>query len=302
VDFVQLRYFKTLAELQHMTHAAKSLHIAQPALSRALRKLEQELGLLLFDRDGKNIRLNENGVILLKHADNILNELDEAKRVLADRKDQTERQVSVAMYAGTQLLPDIIRSFKDKYPDISLLIMQQQDVGVWDMADKCDILIHTTIQPLEKSCCLTLIEEELCLAMPKSHPLSLAESIKLSQVAKEPFIGLHKGSGLRTITDEYCRKAGFLQRVVVESDSPGIVRNLISLGVGLAFIPKITWKGVDYGPNVSLVDIEEPHCIRYIHMTWRQNRYVSTASKIFQSYLAEFFAEAQREYSEKKAK
>jgi DNA-binding transcriptional LysR family regulator len=112
-------------------------------------------------------------------------------------------------------------------------------------------------------------------------------------VAGAPFIGLHRGSDLRTVTDEYCLKAGFLPNVVLESDSPAIVRDLIALGVGLAFIPKISWSGMDYGPNVSLVNIKDPHCVRYVYMTWRENWYVSKASKLFQKHLIDFFEEKQ---------
>ena len=283
MDFTRLQYFKTLAELEHMTHAANALHIAQPALSRTLRKLEKDMGLPLFDRNGKNIILNENGKIFLRHVEVILQEMKEARSILADRNKKLKKQVSVSMYAATQMLPDIIRGFRAKYPDISLVITQQ------DLSHNCDITVHSGSQLIEKSCCIKLMEEEICLAMPTSHPLSKRKKISLSQVAGDLFIGLHKGSGLRTVTDEYCLKAGFLPNMVLESDNPTIIRDLISLEVGLSFIPKISWMGFDYGENIALVDIEEPHCIRYIYMSWKENQYISVASKLLQKYLVDFF-------------
>ena len=283
MDFTRLQYFKTLAEFEHMTHAANALHIAQPALSRILRKLESDIGLPLFDRNGKNIILNDNGRIFLHHVEVILKEMKEARSILADRNKMSKKQVSVSMYAATQMLPDIIRGFREKYPDTSLVITQQ------DLSQNCDITIHSSSQPIEKNCCVKLMEEEICLAMPTSHPLSKCKKISLSQVSGDLFIGLDKGSGLRTVTDEYCLKAGFLPNMVLESDNPTIIRDLISLEVGLAFIPKISWMGVGYGENIALVDIEDPHCIRYIYMSWKENQYVSAASKMFQKYLVEFF-------------
>lgn len=293
MDFAHLNYFKTLAEYEHMTHAANALHIAQPALSRALRKMEQYFGLPFFDRVGKNISLNDNGKLLLRYVNNILQEMEEAHSVLADKSEQKKKQVSVSMYAATRFLPDIIGGFRKAHPDISLTIMQQGD-GTGALPPACDIVVHSSSRRVEKKCCIMLMEEEICLALPASHPLSGRSEISLLEVVGDPFIGLHKGSGLRTVTDEYCLKAGFLPNVILESDSPATVRDLIALGVGLAFIPKISWSGVDYGSNVSLVDIKDPHCVRYIYMTWREGRYVSMASKLFQNYLVDFFKGIQK--------
>ena len=289
MDLVQLQYFKTLAEHEHMTQAANELHIAQPALSRMLRNLEKELGLLLFDRDGKSIRLNENGNILLYYIDNILREVEEAKNILADRKAGGERQVNLSMRAATSLLPDIIRGFRINNPDISIIITQHEASSL-EMSDKCDIMIHSGMQPTVKKNSVNLAREEICLAMPLSHPLCSRGGVRLLEVAQAPFICLHKGSGLRTVTDAYCLRAGFQPKTVMESDSPSIVRDLIALGVGLAFIPKLTWAGFNYGSGISLVNIEDPRCVRYIYMTWRDNRYISSASKLFQKYLIEFFS------------
>jgi len=294
MDFLQLRYFKTLAEYEHMTQAANALHIVQPALSRMLRNLEKELGLLLFERDGKSIRLNENGRILLYHTNNILCEIEEARTVLADRRGNHERQVRLSMYAATGLMPDIIRSFKKSNPDISIKITQSGTSGK-GVPDNCDILINSAMQPPDKHNCMILLHEEILLAVPVSHPLGSRKSVRLAEVAQAPFINLHNGSGLRTLTDAYCLQAGFQPKAVLESDSPSAVRDLIGLGVGLCFVPKLTWTGIDYGSEVSLVEIEEPNCTRYIYMMWSENRYISNAAKLLQKHLTKFFAKLKKE-------
>lgn len=283
MNFTHLQYFKVLAEIENMTHASNKLHVAQPALSRALSKLEKDMGVPLFNRSGKNIILNDNGRILLHHVNIILQEVEEVRKILSDKDKKSKKQVSVSMYAGTPLLPDIIRGFSSKHPDISLIITQQ------GLSQDCDISILSSSKNIEKKGCITLLEEDICLAVPSSHPLSKCKKLSLSQVANESFIGLHKGSGLRNITDEYCQKAGFLPKVVWESDSPAIMRDLISLGIGLAFIPKISWAGVYYGDNVTLLDIDSPNCARYIYMSCPENRYISKAAKTFQKYLVNFF-------------
>jgi len=135
------------------------------------------------------------------------------------------------------------------------------------------------------------MEEEICLAVPASHLLSTRQSLRLNETAQESFICSHKGSGLRDITDAYCLQAGFRPRVVLESSNPGVVRDLETLDIGIAFIPKITWGSIEYGPNISMVDIEEPRCVRYIYMAWQDNRYLSSASKLFREYLIDFFSD-----------
>jgi len=289
MDFLQLQYFKTLAEYEHMTQAANVLHIVQPALSRMLRNLEKDLGLLLFDREGKNIRLNENGRIFLHHTNNILREIEEARAVLADRRGNSERQVRLSMYAATSLMPGIIRSFKKSNPDI-LIKITQSGAGGEGIPDNCDILINSGMQPPNKHNCITLLHEEILLAVPVSHPLGSRKSVRLSEVAQAPFISLHKGSGLRIVTDAYCLEAGFRPKIVLESDNPSTLRDLIGLGVGLCFVPRLTWAGIDIGLEVSLVEIEEPNCLRYIYMMWSENRYVSSAAKLLQKHLTKFFA------------
>lgn len=294
MDFTQLRYFQVLARLEHSTRAAAELHIAQPALSRSIRGLEDALGLELFDRVGKRLRLNDNGRILLRHADTILQEIEDAKKELQDQRTRVNRHVSISMSAASKLLPGLIRGFKARYPDVTLEIKQQDPEG--EFPGNCDIMISSSICPVEKANTITLMEEEICLAMPVSNPFSGHKKIRLQEVAEEPFICLFKGKSLRRVTDEYCRMAGFVPEIILESDSPGTVRELIALGVGLAFIPKITWQGMESDPNISLVEIEEPHCTRFINMTWQNNHYASKSSALLQNYLVEFFSDVSADY------
>ena len=294
MEIMQLKYFYTLAQVQHMTKAAKELHIAQPALSRTLRNLESELNLQLFDRAGKHIYLNENGKALLRHVKIILQELEDAERELKELKGRTDRYVSLSLHAGSSLLPEMIGGFKNKHPEIVLQIIQQDSPGT--TREKCDISIYSSIEPAGSENSTVLMEEEIRIAMPLSNPLSASDSIRLTDTANEPFICLFKGAGLRVVTDEYCKMAGFSPNIVLESDSPATVRELISLGVGLSFIPMISWPNVAKDPSVKLVKITEPYCKRYVNMRWRASCYVPKASILLREYLIDFFENVSRQY------
>ncbi len=287
MDFITLRNFQVLAKIQHMTQAADILNIAQSALSRSLKSLETELNVKLFDRVGKYISLNENGQMFLRRVDIILNEYDDAKIELNERVGKEKQTVVLSMYAGSKLLPELIRGFKNKCPDIALQIIQQGSIHE-DLITS-DITVYSSSSRINEASAVVLMEESICLAMPANHPLAACKTIKLIEAANEPFICLYKGKGLRMITDEFCDQAGFRPNIFLESDNPGTVRDLISLGMGFAFVPLISWPGMGDDPNVSLVEIEQPCCSRYVIMKWRKDRYLSSAALKLREYLIEFF-------------
>lgn len=284
MELIHLQYFRTLAQLEHMTRASQALHIAQPALSRSLRNLETELGQPLFDRVGKGLRLNDNGRIFLKHCDVILDEMQRVKEHFFKLKAREDNKVYLCMLAGSKLLPDILRGFRIVNPHITIQIMQRPDTDEYHNA----IIIDAVSELDDAQDCTVLMEEEIVLAMPRSNPLVNLPSVDLSQLADEAFIGLYTGTSLRTITDAYCKRAGFFPQIVMESDNPSTVRELISLGVGLAFIPRITWRGVEENGEIKMLPISTPKCSRYVIMKKRKN--TNRASALFQAYLTDFFA------------
>ena len=239
MDIHSLTYFKKVAELQHITRASEELHVAQPSLSRTISRLEKELGVQLFERSGKNIILNSYGEILLKHTNRILQELKDIEQEIGDAAGERSRTVTLSLYAASKLLPELVMAFKHDYPSIRLQIIQEDLTK--NQPDGCDLTLFSSMQPCTQDQSASLIEEEILLALPESNPLSKRENLNLSEVAGEEFICLQQGKSLRTITDTFCKIAGFEPSVVLESDSPETVRELIRAGIGISFIPSITW-------------------------------------------------------------
>lgn len=291
MNLTQLTYFKAIATHENMTAAATALHVVQPALSRSLRELEKELGLLFFDRVGKNIVLNDHGRVMLGYATTILNQVDELQTVMADRKAANNQRVSLYMRAATYLLPTIISEFNAQHPDIAISVTQQKQFS--SDVRQSDIRLSASMHPIPEGKGKTLLRESICLAIPLSHPLSTRTSVCLEEVAELPFVCLPQEANLRKITDAYCRQAGFVPKVVFESDNPAIVRKMIRRGAGLGFIPKQTWPMDDQAADIALVEIEGLDCFRYLYMSTPDNHYITQASKAFQKYLVSFFAKLQ---------
>lgn len=144
MDIHELTYFKKVAELQHMTRAAQELRVAQPALSRTISGLEQELGVKLFERKGKSIALNQYGTILLRHTQRILQEMAEIERDLSEAKGEATRTVTITLYAASKLLPRLVMEFKKNYPTIILHIVQQ---GLDTEQKEPDLSLFSSIHP-----------------------------------------------------------------------------------------------------------------------------------------------------------
>lgn len=288
MDIHTLTYFKRVAELQHITRAAEELRVAQPSLSRTIAGLEAELGVKLFVRAGKSIRLNRSGEILLQHTNRILRELQEIREDLAAERGEENRTVTISLYAASKLLPQLVTAFKAEYPSIRLQIIQQ-DLSKSGEED-WDISIFSSMQPHGGENEVVLIEEELLLALPEESPLARRESLDLREVSRMEFICLHKGKSLRTITDMYCQMAGFEPTVILECDSPETVRELICAGMGISFVPSITWRGMDTS-SIVLCPLSFPNCKRYINLGWRRDGRLSPAAVLFRDFVRDYFAE-----------
>jgi DNA-binding transcriptional LysR family regulator len=212
MDIHTLTYFKKVAELQHITRAAEELHIAQPSLSRTISGLEKELKVQLFERTGKNIVLNPYGAIVLRHTNRIMQELRDIENELNEAQGVQNRTVTISLYAASKLLPKLVMNFKREYPSIRLRI-HQEDLSRRE-SDECDLSISSSIQPSRADNVVTLMEEEILLALPESSPFSQRGSLCLKEVEEEEFICLQRGKSLRNITDMYCKMAGFEPSVV----------------------------------------------------------------------------------------
>jgi len=282
MEIQYLKYFKRVAELEHMTKASEELLISQPALSKTIKDMEKELNVKLFNRVGKNIILNENGDVLLKYTNLILNSLGDLKKELQDMNDSRKNTVNFSMQAASKLLPDILSGFKRKHPNIKFAIKQHKD----DV--DCDLVINSSKDKITANNVIPLLEEEILLAVPNDHILANRKEISLEELSEEKFISLQKGTSLCDITREYCLLAGYEPNVILESDDPSTIRGLISVGIGVCFFPSITWRNVA-DSNIKLLSITNDYFKRFINVSWNEDRYLSHSTILYRDYLIDFF-------------
>ena len=289
MELLHLKYFAKIAEYENMTRAAGELHIAQSALSRVLSGLEKEFGVKLFQRDGRHLRLNENGRILLHCSRDVFQRLDDMHKELSDANDMNHGQtITIVVRVASKFLPAIISGFSQQHENVRIVIIQNADYGNGEKRH-WDLLLDAARQKEEDDDTVCVLREEIRLALPKNHPLASRPSIALHEVAEESFLGMQKGSSMNEIATYYCQQAGFTPNVILESDNPATMRGLMRLGLGIAFNPIVTWKEVSEG-EICLVPISGVDCCRYIHLKLHPGVYHSRAVMAFRAYLIDFFA------------
>ena len=165
LNFTSLQYFQKTAELEHLTKAAEELHIAQPALSRTIRGLEQELEVTLFEHQGRNIRLTRDGHILLKHAQNFLKEFDEMQQEFKDSRDLAQSTVKLAILSATKMIPNFLMQFKKEHPTAILEILRPDSQQA---AAKLDLSLYADLSMIDNDHTVSLFRESLVMILPKN--------------------------------------------------------------------------------------------------------------------------------------
>jgi len=268
MDLRQLGYFHTVAQTQHITRSAEQLHIAQPALTQSIRRLEHELGCRLIEPDGRNIRLTPEGRYVDDHAARILEEADLMVQGLRGFSEQESRTVRLDIRAASGVVVDAIDAYRRLYPEALFELRQhesptQPDISITALAPGADIVRTTGGRPF-----VATFEERILLALPKDAGAALgladdARSISLAAVADEPFLCLARSVRFRQICDELCQRIGFEPVVGCESDNPSIIKRMVALGLGISFWPEKSWGSLDE-MHTRVLAIEEPGFARMV--------------------------------------
>lgn len=289
MELKQLRNFRAVAQAEHVTRAARQLGLSQPSLSRTIRRLEREIGVPLFDRQGRQIRLNPSGRVFLRQVESALHELEEGRREVVDRAGSGTGEV-VLLATALRSLPELLRSFRAHHPRVGFRLTQ---AGASEMAEQlargeCDLSISSV--PIEgpdlRS--VPLMTEEILLALPPGHRFLGRTEADLREFADEPFVALRRGYDLRDLTDRFCQEAGFVPDVVCELNEPGAIRNMVAAGLGVAFLPEVSWRMVPE-PVPRGLHIRRPNCWRTLRLVWRTERYESVAARSFRQFTVAYF-------------
>lgn len=247
MELRQLRQFVVLAETLNFHRAAERLHMAQPPLSTAIRKLEDELGVVLFNRDPRGLALTVAGGVVLGHARRALRDIDELRRSATECATGEQGRL-VLGFAGTSsyaVLPELIPRFQALYPHVELVLHESTTQELLRaLADRSvDVaLVRTPLFDESNASLLTLERDRFVLAVHPANPLAQRESVVLADLADQPFIlySREKVPAMYAIAMLAFRQAGIAPRVVQETVQVPTAMGLVESGLGVALVPSAT--------------------------------------------------------------
>ena len=286
MELQQLEYFRVVARTEHVTQAAEELAITQPALSRAMARLERDLGVSLFDHRGRSVKLNRYGKAFLQHVERALGAIDEGRRELTDLADRDAGVIAFgfAHALGTSVVPDLIAGFRQQHPRARFQLLQNASHIILDEleAGDVDLALVSPVPPTrERIETLELSSEELYLAVPHDHRFAKRRSVRLAELRDDTFVCLREGYGLRSLTDHFCEQAGFAPKIAFEGEEIATLRALVSVGLGVAIIPAAS--PAEGAP--PQLHITQPVCSRSIGVLWDPSRYQPELAQAFRHHI-----------------
>jgi LysR family transcriptional activator of glutamate synthase operon len=293
MELRQLRYLVALAEERNFTRAASSEHIAQPALSQQIRRLEDELGLALVERTTRRVSLTGAGELLVVRARRILTELEAAETELQALRGVYTGHVTIgAMHTmGPVDLSLALALFNERHPNVEFTVREQSSEEMAEMlrVDELDLAFLSVTERVESHGLglYQLVSEELVAVLSRQHRLGRRRRVRMAELADERFISFRQGSRLRELLVGGGRSAGFEPRVTLESNEPQRIRRLVARGLGVAILPRSD--ALRPGPDVHVARLVEPSLSRDITLAWREGRRHAPAAAEFLDLSRETF-------------
>jgi LysR family transcriptional activator of glutamate synthase operon len=287
VDLDELRWFVVLAETEQVTDAAAELRVTQPTLSRALSRLEREVGAPLFDRINRRLHLNAYGQIMLEHARRSISEIAAAAERIAALRDPDGGIVRLAFLhsLASWLVPDLLRRFREEAPNVTFDLYQgaAHEISEHVSSGRVDLAI-TSPQPDGPAFAWhELYVERLCLAVPRAHRFAARAKLRLVETADEPFIALRDEFGLRQLTNELWTDAGIRPRIVFEAMEIPTMEGLVAAGFGVAIVPV---PRPDRGePACAYVPLSHAGAKRRVGVAWLRGRELPPAADRFSTFI-----------------
>lgn len=253
MELLQLKYFCSAAETENFSKTAQKYRVPVSNISQTVKRLEKELDVSLFVRQKNKITLSDEGRIFYEYAKEALLSLDEAKNKLSELDGKISGEIKILALANRRLVTKAIESFKALYPDTWFVLNHSTNADAKDF----DIIIADDNFFAEGYTKSVLVEEDILLASKDDHPINSIKNVQPERLHGERFICMPEGSSLYTITNKICKDAGFLPDIVITTDDPYYVRKYVELGLGIAFVPSLSWKD-EFSDKIALKNLNIP--------------------------------------------
>ena len=295
MNLYQLRYFSLLAQIGHFRKAAKQLCIAQPSLSHSIALLEQELGVALFEKQGRRSILTPEGAQFFKYVEKSLNILDEGILNMHHiALGEGVIELGFLRTLGSDFIPELTRNFLEKESGKSIQFKFHTGITYALIAglkeEQYDIVFCTRIESETGIEYVPVGKQDLVVIVPRQHPLSMRYEINLEELAPYPQIYFSKASGLRNIVDHLFEQIQVEPQIAYEVEEDLVIAGLVSKGFGVAVVPYMTDL---LRMDVKIIQISHPYWERNFYMATLKDPHLTPAIKNFHDYVVENYGNSQ---------
>ncbi|MCK4509720.1 MAG: LysR family transcriptional regulator [Desulfuromonadales bacterium] len=285
MDLRQCRVFVEVARENSFTKAANRLHIAQPAVSMTIRKLEEDLGLVLISRNAKQTCLTAEGEVFLRHAKRILANCAAALSEMGELQGLTRGEVRIGIppMMSAYYFPQVIRKFIHRYPHLNLSVYGDGAASIQKMIAHGDIDLGVITgrkvpHDLESQ---QFLREEIVAVVPNDHPFAKRDSISIEDFLSQPLILFKAGYYMRELINDLAMTCKIQPRVVFETNLFSMVSSLIKEGLGVSTLLRMA---VVNEPTVNAVPFDPPQHLDLL-IAWQADGYLSHANRAFVDFL-----------------
>jgi len=288
-----LIFFKELARTQHMAKAAENLGISQPSLSYAIKKIETELGVPLFEADGRNIKLTSIGGVYLKYVTATLNDLSQGNELVKQLMNPNTGHISMGFTytLGQQLVPELITQFQKKQENQEITFeLGQGNSGelLKSLAsEKYDLVLASNVEKIGDQLTsslfdfIPLVQQEIVAAVPADHPLASKTAVRVRDLSPYPMISFSQNSGLRPLIDQILSNAHIQPKIAYEVEEDHTMAGFVCHNMGVALMP--------YLPLLDKSAIQLKHLVdqplnHQIYLVIRRNSFITPAVHRFQEF------------------
>lgn len=287
MDLRQVRIFVEIARQRNFTRAAERLSIAQPAVSMAIRRLEEELDLVLFNRREKRVSLTAEGEIFLGRAEQILADVRAAEAEMGELRGlgKGEVRMGIPPMLSTYFFPAIIRDFAKRYPNLHLSVYGE---GAWRiqkmiMQGELDMGVIAGDASQENLEVRRFLREEVVICVPPDHPFAGREQVPFAEFARQPLVFFKEGYYLRELIFDFLKETGITPNIVFETNLFSLNTSLVRNGLGIsAFLRMVVARDTD----LRAVSFDPPLHLDLL-IAWKKNAYLSRANRAFVDFLLE---------------
>jgi len=282
MDVLRLTYFLEVARKSSFTQASKDLHVSQPTLSKMVKQLEEELGVALFDRTAKKIRLTDAGEILQKQAQYIIKSIENIPLELSEITQLKKGTVKIGLppMIGARFFPRVISEFNALYPLVNVRLYEYGAEKIAREIEKGDLDIGAILMPVNtaKYDYFDFAKKRLMLLVHPEHQLAGAEEVSLEQLKDDNFIFFSEEFTLHNRIYEECIRSGFQPKIVFKSSQWDFISEMVAAKMGVALLPETICQGLDKS-RIKVLPMAAPIIYWHIALVWRKEGYLTFAAR-----------------------